>query len=131
MMNPSPPTPDIFGSTTFSAAAVAMAASTALPPRCSAAIPACVASGCPAHTIPLRPMTTGRLDSKLMPWGVCGIVGASFGVWSNYELLPVQILEQAGAAINAVYQLFLAAIGYRTGLNGAKVVAFHFASKEQ
>ena len=40
MMNPSPPMPDIRGSTTFSAAAVAMAASTALPPCCKMEIPA-------------------------------------------------------------------------------------------
>ena len=60
MMNPSPPMPDISGSTTFNAAAVAMAASNALPPFCSTDMPAWAASGWPAQTMPLRPMTTGR-----------------------------------------------------------------------
>ena len=83
-----------------------MAASTALPPRCSAAMPACAASGCPAHTIPLRPITTGRLDSKLTPCGVCGIRSASLWLLDYARsLLTVQVGEQVGAAVDAVNQL--------------------------
>src|SRR5215510_841754 len=46
-----------------------MAASTALPPLCSMAMPAWDARGWPAHTIPFLPMTTGRWASKLLPCG--------------------------------------------------------------
>ena len=42
--------PLLHGSTTVSAIAVASAASTALPPRGSIAMPACVASGCDVAT---------------------------------------------------------------------------------
>jgi hypothetical protein len=46
------PMPLAVGSTTVSAAAVAIAASTALPPRRSMASPACAASGWPVATTP-------------------------------------------------------------------------------
>ena len=49
---PSPPMPDASGSTTPSANAVAMAASTTLPPRASMSAPACDASGWPEATTP-------------------------------------------------------------------------------
>ena len=42
--------PLLHGSTTVSAIAVASAASTALPPRWSIAMPACAASGCDVAT---------------------------------------------------------------------------------
>jgi len=42
--------PLLHGSTTVRVIAVASAASTALPPRASIAIPACVASGCDVAT---------------------------------------------------------------------------------
>ena len=45
MMKPSPPTPDIAGSTTPTAAAAAIAASIALPPSCMMRTPAWEASG--------------------------------------------------------------------------------------
>ena len=48
--NRSLPRPLLHGSTTVSAIAVASAASTALPPLCSIAMPACVASGCEVAT---------------------------------------------------------------------------------
>ena len=48
--NRSEPMPLLQGSTTVSVIAVANAASTALPPRMSIAIPACVASGCDVAT---------------------------------------------------------------------------------
>ena len=51
----------MFGSTTVSAAAVAMAASIALPPAASTASPACAASGCDVATI-CRPSTGTRCD---------------------------------------------------------------------
>ena len=46
------PMPLAVGSTTVRAAAVAMAASIALPPACSTAKPACAASGCEVATMP-------------------------------------------------------------------------------
>src|ERR1700675_2255407 len=57
----SPPTPTIMGSTTLSTAAVATAASTALPPRMSTCRPACAASGWLVTTIPCCAMTSERL----------------------------------------------------------------------
>src|SRR5438309_1551816 len=71
MRKPSPPIPDICGSTTFSAAATAIAASTAFPPAASVRTPASAASGCPAATIPFRPATTGRYDPAVAPCGAC------------------------------------------------------------
>src|SRR5436190_19518337 len=71
MTKPSPPIPDICGSTTFSAAATAIAASTAFPPAASVRTPASAASGCPAATIPFRPATTGRYDPAVAPCGAC------------------------------------------------------------
>ena len=59
--NRSEPTPLLQGSTTVSVIAVASAASTALPPRNSIAIPACVASGCDVDTA-LRAKTGWRRD---------------------------------------------------------------------
>src|SRR3954454_19622234 len=52
--------PDMYGSTTFSAAAVATAASMALPPCWRIRSPAPDASGCAEETIPRRPIATGR-----------------------------------------------------------------------
>src|SRR5262245_16835118 len=51
-MKASPPMPVMFGSVTFSTAAIAIAASTALPPRLSTSRPACDASGWLEATIP-------------------------------------------------------------------------------
>jgi hypothetical protein len=51
----------LHGSQMVSAIAVASAASTALPPACSIAIPACVASGCEVATT-LRAMIGWRRD---------------------------------------------------------------------
>ena len=55
MAKQSPPTPLLAGSTTVSAAAVASAASTALPPSCRIFSPACVASGWDEATMPRWP----------------------------------------------------------------------------
>ena len=52
--NASPPMPLEVGSTTVSAAAVAIAASIALPPLRIISIPACEASGCDVATHPFR-----------------------------------------------------------------------------
>src|SRR5882672_3485079 len=58
-LTPNPPTPDIIGSTTFSVAATATAASKALPPASRISSPACVANGCAELIIPCLP-TAGR-----------------------------------------------------------------------
>ena len=50
--NASPPMPFEVGSTTVNAAAVAIAASIALPPERKICNPACAASGCDVATIP-------------------------------------------------------------------------------
>jgi hypothetical protein len=55
--------PDIIGSTTFSVAATATAASKALPPASSISNPACVASGWAELIMPCLP-TAGR-DAEL------------------------------------------------------------------
>ena len=54
-----PPTPDMYGSPTFRVAAVATAASKALPPSISILTPAIDASGCADATMPLTPIATG------------------------------------------------------------------------
>src|SRR5688500_262144 len=59
-MYPLPPIPDMYGSTTLSAAAVAKAASTALPPDLRISIPASDARGCAEATAPRVPIATGR-----------------------------------------------------------------------
>ena len=62
MAKPSLPMPQPEGSTTVSAMAAAMAASTALPPACSMARPAWAASGCEVATT-LRPSTALRCEA--------------------------------------------------------------------
>ena len=59
-MSPIPAALDMNGSTTFSAAPTATAASTALPPSRRTRMPAIEASGCAEVTAPRLPMTTGR-----------------------------------------------------------------------
>jgi hypothetical protein len=59
-ITPTPPRPDMKGSTTLRAAATATAASTALPPASSISIPAIDARGWAEVTIPRRPITAGR-----------------------------------------------------------------------
>src|SRR5215831_1510898 len=61
MANRSPPTPTIIGSTTFRTAAVATAASIALPPCMRTRSPACAASGWLATTIPWGAITSDRV----------------------------------------------------------------------
>src|SRR5436190_692688 len=58
--NPSPPTPDMCGSTTPIVLAAARYASMAFPPRRKIAMAASVASGWLVTTAPRRPMATGR-----------------------------------------------------------------------
>ena len=57
---PAPASPDMKGSTTLSAAAVAATASKALPPRRSISAPAFAASGWAAATIPFNDRTVDR-----------------------------------------------------------------------
>ena len=59
MQKASDPRPLLQGSTMVSTAAVAMTASTALPPACSMRSPACAASGCEVETT-LRAKTGER-----------------------------------------------------------------------
>src|SRR5437870_5610771 len=61
MAKRSPPMPTFIGSTRLSTAAVATAASMALPPFFRISSPACAASGWLVATMPLRPMTSERL----------------------------------------------------------------------
>ena len=61
MTNTSPPIPALPGSTTFSAAAVATAASKALPPFSRICSPACAAIGWLVATMPLRASTSDRV----------------------------------------------------------------------
>ena len=55
----------MYGSVTFSAAAVAAAASNALPPARKIAAPAWAAWGCAAATMPRNEETLGRLPSMV------------------------------------------------------------------
>ena len=59
-MNASPPTPVMLGSVTLSMAAIAIAASTALPPRFRISMPTCEASGWLDATIAWPARTTDR-----------------------------------------------------------------------
>src|SRR5579871_1352459 len=72
---PMPARPDMYGSTTLSAAAVAAAASNALPPARRIAAPACAACGCAAATMPRKDDTLGRLPSTLPPRSACQHAG--------------------------------------------------------
>src|SRR3954471_11402408 len=65
--SPAPASPDMYGSTTLSAAAVATAASKALPPDESSRAPACAASGCAAATTPLVDEMVGRRPCMMFP----------------------------------------------------------------
>jgi hypothetical protein len=58
-MVPYPPSPEFSGSTTFSTAATATAASKAFPPARRIATPASLASGCAVLTIPAVASTGG------------------------------------------------------------------------
>ena len=60
MTKRSPPGPTIIGSTSVSMAAVATAASMALPPFLRMSSPACAASGWLVATTPLRAITSDR-----------------------------------------------------------------------
>ena len=60
----SPPGPFRCGSTTWSTKPVATAASNALPPRSSTAIPVCDASQCVDATIPKVPRSSGRVVKR-------------------------------------------------------------------
>jgi len=71
----SPPSPFIIGSTTPRTAAVASAASTALPPSARILNPACVASGELVATIPPEAKTDER-RSKTSPLSVAPISAA-------------------------------------------------------
>ncbi len=67
----SEPSPLLHGSVSVSTAAVAIAASTALPPRCRMCSPACEASGCDVATTlraktGVRTVGYGFFQSKLM-----------------------------------------------------------------
>ena len=64
--NRSPPTPVDGGSTTFNAAAVATAASTALPPSIIVLRPAMAARGWLVATIPFPAKTVDRLELNLI-----------------------------------------------------------------
>ena len=65
--NMSPPTPVDMGSTTFRAAAAAMAASTAVPPSIRMRRPVVAAKGWLVATIPLVARMLDRRESKNMP----------------------------------------------------------------
>ncbi len=71
--------PDICGSTTLTAAATAMAASTAFPPCWRMKMPAWEASGWPEATIPFLPMISGLFASKCTPWGELGMAASCRG----------------------------------------------------
>src|SRR6476620_9944341 len=75
-MNASPPMPVIFGSVTFSIAAMAMAASTALPPRFRTSRPTCEASGWLVATMALLARTTDRPAGRPENHRSGGVVGA-------------------------------------------------------
>jgi hypothetical protein len=71
-MKASPPTPVIMGSVTLSMAAIAIAASTALPPRLRTSRPTCEASGWLVATIACWLRTTDRpgltTESRFLSW---------------------------------------------------------------
>ena len=88
-IKPSPPTPDPAGSTTPSAAAVAIAASTALPPAIIVCIPACEARACPDVTIPFLPITDGRNAEAVIPCGDLHLKPPLFIQMISDKLLPI------------------------------------------
>src|SRR5947199_2078923 len=98
----SPPGPFRCGSTTWSAKPAAAAASKALPPRSSTAIPAAEASQCVDATIPNVPRSSGRVvnstprDSNVtaVRFGICL---ANIGTYSGPRV-GVRVAEAAEAA---------------------------------
>src|SRR4029450_6071766 len=64
---PPPPRPHIMGSRTPSAAATAIAASKALPPRSRIAAPTRAARGCAEAIMPRRPKASGYRVSEEVP----------------------------------------------------------------
>ena len=85
---PIPPNPDMYGSTTLSAAAVAIAPSMALPPSINILSPACEANGCAEDTIPFTPTAAGLFDLGKTDFGNTkpSFVG-SLGTKSRYYKL--------------------------------------------
>src|SRR5947209_4633514 len=65
--------PDIIGSTTFSVAATATAASKALPPASRMSSPACVANGWAELTIPRLPTAGRAAVLRLAGWSGCAV----------------------------------------------------------
>src|SRR5579871_6942373 len=86
MAKRSPPRPHISGMTTAAARPAATAASTAFPPRASAATPAEATSGCAAAAMPRRP-GTGR--KRLLGHG-----GRVLGKPSRSPLMPVALARK-------------------------------------
>src|SRR5437763_6141984 len=93
MQNASEPSPLLTGSTIVITAAVAMAASTAFPPRASMRWPACAATGCEVETM-LRPNTGRRrlgypaCQSKNVCVLIDPILGAASHVILHLPVLP-------------------------------------------
>src|SRR5215831_6216486 len=82
--SPWPASPDMYGSTTLSAAAVAAAASNALPPCASRFAPACAASGCAAATTPRVEAIVGRRPCILLfPRLGAALFGGAFDVGTD------------------------------------------------
>src|SRR5947208_959018 len=102
MAGRSPPGPFRCGSTTCNAKPAATAASNALPPRSSTAMPAADASQCVEATMPNVPRSSGRvvnsttaLDSNVTPvhYGICL---ANIGTYSDPRV-GVRVAEAAEA----------------------------------
>ena len=102
--NPLPAAPDAQGSTTFSTAITATAASAAVPPCISIRRPAIDASGCPAATIPCGPATSTRCCATV----AAPVAGAS-GAWR-----PTPATGPAGAAAGTCAEADRAAAPERT-----------------
>src|SRR5699024_123249 len=92
---PPPPIPHEYGSVTPSAAAVAMAASTALPPSASTRRPMSLAYGSTDDTAPPEPIASGTFSGS----------GTGSAAWAVNGLPAAAVTPRAAPAANTVRRL--------------------------
>ena len=107
--------PVMFGSVTLSAAAIAIAASTALPPRLSTSRPICDASGWLDATIPFVERTTERPARNPENQSVAGLgtfapfggAAASVGAWRQASPATIATRTATTNGINVASVFFI------------------------
>src|SRR5262245_61303296 len=105
-MNPPPPIPQLNGSVTPSVAAVATAASTALPPVFRTRIPAAVASALIDATAPPVPVTTGcAVAVTVLATGCVVAVAAAVPTGTGCDVAVIVQRRAVQASGNRIFAL--------------------------